>query len=98
LVVLELWDEAMTLSVDQLTKARDDLIQPGSNLTLPAPAAVSTGDGVLVGPIFGIASVDAALNADVVIATQGVFTMPKVSTDAFAIGMRRLAQSMIATR
>lgn len=61
-------------------------VQPGSNLTLPAPGAVSSGDGVLVGAIFGIASYDAAQNADVVIATQGVFTMPKVSTDAFAIG------------
>ena len=37
-------------------------VQPGNTMTLTAPYAVTSGDGLLVGSIFGIASGDAALN------------------------------------
>lgn len=61
-------------------------VQKGENLTLPAPYAVSSGDGALVGSIFGVAAGDAANGAEVDLVTVGVFVLPKVSTDAMAVG------------
>lgn len=63
-----------------------NFIQTGDNLTLAAPYDVHSGDGVLVGAIFGVAAIDAASGADVTIATRGAFTLPKVATDVIAIG------------
>lgn len=61
-------------------------IQPGKTLTLPAPAAVASGEVVVIGSIFGVASGDAASGADVDLAVEGVFELPKVSALAIAIG------------
>jgi predicted RecA/RadA family phage recombinase len=63
-------------------------IQPGMNITLPAPEAVISGQGVIVGNIFGIASGDAAINEDVDIVTEGVFELPKVGANNFALGAK----------
>lgn len=61
-----------------------NFVQPGENLTVTAPEAVVSGDGVIVGDLFGIASFDAETAEDVVLVTEGVFTLNKVSTDAIA--------------
>lgn len=61
-------------------------IQPGCNLTIPAPANVSSGGGVLSGVLFGVALGDADSGDDVVIATEGVFTLPKTSAQAWTVG------------
>ena len=61
-------------------------VQKGENLTIPAPYNVASGGGVKSGLIFGVASGDALSGADVDIATVGVFDLPKVSTNTFAIG------------
>lgn len=61
-------------------------IQAGENLTLPAPYNVSSGEGALVGAIFGVASVDALSGADVALVTEGVFTLPKEETDVIGVG------------
>lgn len=61
-------------------------IQDGDNLTVPAPANVSSGDGVKVGVLFGVASTDALSGADVVIATKGVYELPKTSAQAWTVG------------
>ena len=63
-------------------------IQPGVNLTLPAPEAILSGQGVVVGSIFGIASGDAAIGADVDLVTEGVFELPKVGANAFTLGAK----------
>ena len=55
-------------------------------LTLPAPAAVSSGDGVKVGTLFGVATTDAASGALVALVTQGVFTLPKATGQTHAVG------------
>lgn len=60
----------------------------GDNITVPAPAAVSSGDGVLVGALFGIAVADAENGADVVLATRGVYTLPKTSAQAWTVGAK----------
>ena len=61
-------------------------IQPGDNLTLPAPAAIASGEATLIGAIFGVASNDAESGADVAFVTRGVFTLPKVAIDNVTLG------------
>jgi predicted RecA/RadA family phage recombinase len=63
-----------------------NFVQPGETLTLAAPADVLSGAGVLIGSIFGIAQGDALSGALVDITTEGVWTMPKVSALAIAVG------------
>ncbi len=64
-----------------------NFIQPGASVTVAAPAAVVSGQGVMIGALFGVAATDAASGAPVAIATEGVFELPKeATTDTFAIG------------
>lgn len=50
-------------------------------MTVPAPYDVSSGDGVLVGSLFGVAAYNAAQGSPVEIATTGVFDLPKTAGD-----------------
>ena len=61
-------------------------VQTGDNLTLPAPYEVDSGDGALIGSIFGVAAGDADSGDDVDFLTRGVFELPKTSALAIAIG------------
>ncbi|EAR49944.1 hypothetical protein OG2516_17443 [Oceanicola granulosus HTCC2516] len=61
-------------------------VQPGERITVTAAAAASAGDGVLIGNLFGVAFGDAEIGDSLTLATTGVYTMPKVSTDAFTVG------------
>lgn len=61
-------------------------VQPGDVVTVPAPAAVASGDGVLVGGLFGIAGTDAASGDLVEIKLVGVYDMPKTSAQAWTVG------------
>lgn len=63
-----------------------NFIQPGDTLTLPAPAAIASGEATLIGAIFGVASNDAASGVPVAFATRGVFTLPKVAVDNVTLG------------
>jgi len=63
-----------------------NFIQKGDSLNVTAPAAVSSGDGVKLGQIFGVAVTDAANGADLVIKTEGVFELDKVGSQAWTIG------------
>lgn len=59
----------------------------GNVLTVAAPSpGVASGDPVLVGAIFGIAAFAAATGVDVEIETVGVFTLPKATGAAWAVG------------
>jgi predicted RecA/RadA family phage recombinase len=51
-------------------------VQKGDVVTVTAPAAVSPGDFVVVGALFGVATTDAAQDAEVEIALKGVFELP----------------------
>jgi predicted RecA/RadA family phage recombinase len=61
-------------------------VQPGVNLSLTAPYDVVSGAGALIGAIFGVAAIDADSGDSVDLVTEGVFTLPKVSALAIAIG------------
>lgn len=65
-----------------------NFVQPGGTLTLPAPYAVASGAGFLVGALFAIASGDAAVGTPVEGVTEGVFTLPKTGAQAWTIGAR----------
>jgi predicted RecA/RadA family phage recombinase len=72
-------------------------VQPGDVITVPAPAAVASGDGVLVGALFGIAGTDAASGAPVEIKTNGVFDLPKTSAQAWTVGAAIYWTGTVAT-
>ena len=61
-------------------------VQPGNTITLTAPYAVSSGDGLLVGSIFGVAAGTAALGETVEAALTGVYDLKKVASQAWAVG------------
>jgi len=61
-------------------------VQPGKTITLTAPYAVASGDGLLVGAIFGVAAGIAALGEPVETALVGVFDLKKVGSQAWAVG------------
>lgn len=61
-------------------------IYSGDILTLTAPYAVSSGNGALVGSIFGVAAKDVANGATGEFVTEGAFTLPKTSALAISIG------------
>ena len=61
-------------------------IQPGNTITLTAPYDVTSGDGLLVGSIFGVASGAALNGAAVEAALVGVFDLTKVGSQAWSVG------------
>jgi len=61
-------------------------VQPGNTITLTAPYAVVSGDGLLVGSIFGVAAGSAALGETVEASLVGVFDLKKVASQAWAAG------------
>lgn len=62
-----------------------NFIQPGKVISLPAPYAVTSGAGCLVGSIFGVAEAPAAAGTQVPLRRFGVFTLPK-ATGAITLG------------
>ncbi|MEI4473330.1 DUF2190 family protein [Frigidibacter sp. MR17.24] len=63
-------------------------VQPGRTVTIPAPAAVLSGDIVVAGNLVGIASGNAAQGEALDLSLQGVFDVPKIAADDFAVGAR----------
>jgi predicted RecA/RadA family phage recombinase len=65
-----------------------NFIQPGDAITVAAPTGgVTSGDGVLVDALFGIAAFTAAAGADVELQTRGVFDLPKAA-GALTVGKK----------
>ena len=63
-----------------------NFIKSGDTITLAAPYAVLSGDGCLVGSLFGVASFDAPINTSVELLTEGEFWLKKTSTLAIGAG------------
>lgn len=64
-----------------------NFVQNGDIITVPAPSGgVTSGDGVLIGSLFGVAQATAAATVPVAIKTRGVFTLPKTSAQAWTVG------------
>jgi predicted RecA/RadA family phage recombinase len=64
-------------------------VQPGKSLTVTAPAGGTlSGQGVLIGTLFGIAQYDAVEGAEVEILSEGVVEIPKTSALQIDVGDR----------
>jgi predicted RecA/RadA family phage recombinase len=64
-------------------------ISQGVNVTVPDGVvhdAVVSGEGLAIGSLFGIVQVDALADAEVVLCTTGVWSLPKTSALAIAFG------------
>ncbi|OQW44309.1 MAG: hypothetical protein A4S12_03605 [Proteobacteria bacterium SG_bin5] len=63
-----------------------NFVQRGDTLDVTAAAAISSGDGVIVGSIFGVANVDAEIGDTFALDVVGVFDLPKVSALTISVG------------
>ena len=64
-------------------------IQNGEVITVPAPAGgIASGEGAIIGNIFGIAAYAAAVGEPVELATTGVYLLPKATAAVLTIGAR----------
>jgi predicted RecA/RadA family phage recombinase len=61
-------------------------VQPGNTMTLVAPYDRLSGEGALVGSIFGVAATTVLSGADGEFDVVGVFTLAKVSAQAWTQG------------
>jgi len=61
-------------------------IQPGNTITLAAPYDVTSGGGLLVGAIFGVAGGDALSGEEVEASLVGVFDLTKAASQAWSAG------------
>lgn len=58
-----------------------NFVQKGNTITVAVPADVTSGQLVVVGSIVGVAAYSASSGADVEVTVEGVFELPKVTTD-----------------
>lgn len=63
-------------------------VQPGETLTLTAPYACDSGEGALVGKVFGVAHDDVAAAAEGEFHTKGVFRLAKLNTSVWRAGQK----------
>jgi predicted RecA/RadA family phage recombinase len=63
-------------------------IQPGGSLTVAAPYDRLSGQGCLVGALFGVCVTDALNGANVSINTIGVYELAKAGAQAWTVGAK----------
>lgn len=64
-------------------------IQNGHIITVPTPAGgIASGEGLIVGNIFGVAAYSASEGDPVELGTTGVFKLPKATAAVLAVGAR----------
>lgn len=65
-----------------------NFVQTGDALTIVAPYALTSGQGALLGSLFGVAASNAASGANVEIVPEGVFDITALSTDTGTVGTK----------
>jgi predicted RecA/RadA family phage recombinase len=63
-----------------------NFIQPGECMDLVAPYQRNSGEGALVGNLFGVATVDVANAVAASFCIEGVFTLTKATGEAWTLG------------
>lgn len=63
-----------------------NFVQPGGILTLTAPYDRTSGQALLVGDTFGVATYTATSGSNVEVITEGVFDLTKVGSQAWSVG------------
>ena len=61
-------------------------VQPGNTITLTAPSDVASGDGLLVGSIFAVATGNATNGETVEADLVGIFNLTKAASQAWSVG------------
>ena len=65
-----------------------NFVQPGNTITVPAPSNITSGAGVLIGSIFGVAAGGALSGEPLDLNLVGVHELPKVSAQAITVGAK----------
>jgi len=65
-----------------------NFVQKGDVVTLIAPRDLASGDAVLVGAVFAVATTAAVSGASVECERKGVFDLPALNTDTLAAGAK----------
>lgn len=65
-----------------------NFVHTGNVVPLTAPYAVNSGEGLLVGSIFGVAAIDVAVSEEVETAVTGVYDLAKTTPEAWAQGAK----------
>jgi len=67
-----------------------NFIQPGNSIDIVAPSGGTvSGEAIKIGDtLFGVASATRAENEDAAIEVEGVFELPKLSSDVVAVGKK----------
>lgn len=63
-------------------------IQAGDHITLTADADTTSGDGKMIGVIFGVAQETVLSGEPLVLVRKGVFELPKLEAQAWTQGQR----------
>ncbi len=63
-------------------------INSGDVIGVPAPYAVLSGGGVLLGSLFGVAQASAAIGTEVQILTRGHVSLAKAPSQAWTVGVK----------
>jgi predicted RecA/RadA family phage recombinase len=63
-------------------------VAPGKTVTIAAPYNVDSGEGVLVGALFGIAAGDADAAETVDVTVEGIFDIAKNAASVFTVGQQ----------
>jgi predicted RecA/RadA family phage recombinase len=64
-------------------------IQNGDVITVPAPVGgIASGEGLIIGNIFGIAAYTAVVGDPLELATTGVYQLPKATAAVLTVGAR----------
>lgn len=64
------------------------ILQEGNNITVAAPADVTSGQGVLVGSLFGVASTTAESGDPVAVVRKGAYRLAKATGQAWTVGLK----------
>ena len=65
-----------------------NFVHTGNVVPLTAPYAVNSGEGLLVGSIFGVAAIDVAVSEEVETAVTGVYDLTKTTPEAWTQGAK----------
>ena len=63
-----------------------NFIQPGKVVTITAAADLVSGQGLLMGKLFGVVNADTGTGAEGELSLEGVYTLPKVEAQAWSFG------------
>jgi predicted RecA/RadA family phage recombinase len=65
-----------------------NFIAEGESLVVTAPYARLSGEGTLVGSIFGVATHDALITTDLALSLCGIWELAKTDSQAWTVGQR----------